>query len=67
MPNLKSGQVAAAQIRQGLTGPLNEGISGQMAKCCVCHVTGFCREIRDFLTWPCSIWPSEVAAEERRI
>jgi len=24
------------------------------------HVTGFCREIRGFLTWPWSIWPSEV-------
>src|SRR5438876_2424406 len=31
------------------------------------HVTGFCREIRGFLTWPWSIWPSEVAAKERRI
>ena len=31
------------------------------------HVTGFCREIRGFLTWPWSIWPSEVATDERRI
>ena len=31
------------------------------------HVTGFCREIRGFLTWPWSICPSEVATEERRI
>jgi hypothetical protein len=31
------------------------------------HVTGFCREMRGFFTRPWSIWPSEVAAEERRI
>src|SRR5438105_5413285 len=28
------------------------------------HVTGFCREIRGFLTWPWSIWPSEVATQD---
>src|SRR5437660_689962 len=47
--------------------PPNEGKPVRWPNAVSGHVTSFCREIRGFLTWPWSIWPSEVAAEERRI
>src|SRR5207237_5054072 len=46
--------------------PPNEGKPVRWPNAVSGHVTSFCREIRGFLTWPWSIWPSEVAAEERR-
>jgi len=53
---------ATRRSMEGVTGvwPIDDlGVSdGQMGLCG--RLTGFSREIRGFLTWPGSIWPSEM-------